>query len=68
MCGDGRNSLTQVWKWAYCMSAGGRVNQLGKNDLVDGIATGAVRLEELDEAVSEQAGAAGLEYGDGPEY
>ena len=44
------------------------MNQLGKNDLVDGIATGAVRLEELDEAVAEQAGAAGLEYGDGPEY
>jgi cell division protein FtsB len=116
----------------FNMSAGGKVNLLGKNDLVDGIASGTVKLEELDEAelpaalkpmapaeqeayvaelaqersdlqrqmreladdrdgyiakkvkeaggykdsldqkiydaVAEQAGAAGLEYKDGPEY
>ncbi len=116
----------------FNMSAGGRVNRLGKNDLVDGITSGTVKLEELDEdelppalkpmapeeqeayvaglarersdlqqqmreladnrdgyiekkvkqaggykdsldqkiyeAVAEQAGAAGLEYRDGPEY
>ena len=34
----------------FNMSAGGRTNLLGQNDLVDGIATGAVKLEELDEA------------------
>jgi len=34
----------------FNMSAGGRVNLLGKNDLVDGIASGTVKLEEFDEA------------------
>lgn len=117
---------------AFNMSEGGRVNLLGKNDLVDAIASGTVKLEELGqdelpaalkpmapeeqqayvaglarertelqrqmreladnrdsyiskkvkeaggykdsldqkiyEAVAEQAGDAGLEYKDGPEY
>jgi Mg-chelatase subunit ChlD len=117
---------------AFNMSAAGTVNLLGENELVDGIASGAIKLDELDEAelpaalkpmapaeqeayvarlageranlqrqirelaedrdsyiskkveeaggfkdsldqkiydaVSEQAGKAGLEYSDGPEY
>jgi len=117
---------------AFNMSAAGTANLLGENELVDGIASGAIKLDELDEAelpaalkpmapaeqeayvarlageradlqrqirelaedrdsyiskkveeaggfkdsldqkiydaVSEQAGKAGLEYSDGPEY
>ena len=34
---------------AFNMSEGGRVNLLGKNDLVDAIASGTVKLEDLDE-------------------
>jgi Mg-chelatase subunit ChlD len=34
---------------AFNMSAGGRTNLLGKNDLVDAVASGDIKLEELDE-------------------
>lgn len=34
---------------AFNMSAGGKTNLLGQNDLVDGVASGAIKLEELDE-------------------
>ena len=34
---------------AFNLSAGGRVNLLGKNDLVDAISSGTIKLEELDE-------------------
>ena len=129
---EGSSLESRARRATFNMSAGGKVNLLGKNDLVDGIASGEVELEELDEAelpaalkpmapseqlayvaglaqerselqrqmrkladdrdgyiskkveeaggfkdsldqkiyeaVAEQAGAAGLEYKDGPEY
>ena len=35
---------------AFNASAGGKVNLLGENELVDGIASGSIKLDELDEA------------------
>jgi Mg-chelatase subunit ChlD len=35
---------------AFNVSAGGKVNLLGENELVDGVASGTVKLDELDEA------------------
>jgi Mg-chelatase subunit ChlD len=35
---------------AFNASAGGRANLLGKNELVDGVVSGAVRLDQLDQA------------------
>ena len=129
---EGASLESRARRAAFNMSAGGKVNLLGKNDLVDAIASGTVKLEEVDEeelpaalkpmapaeqiayveelaqerselqrqmreladdrdgyiskkvkeaggykdsldqkiyeAVAEQAGEAGLEYRDGPEY
>ena len=129
---EGASVESRARRAAFNMSAAGRTNLLGKNDLVDAIASGTVKLEEIDrdelpaalqpmapaeqlayveevaqerselqrqmreladdrdgyirkkvkeeggykdsldqkiyEAVAEQAGAAGLDYQDGPEY
>ena len=35
---------------AFNLSAGGKANLLGENELVDGVASGTIKLDELDEA------------------
>jgi Mg-chelatase subunit ChlD len=47
---EGSSLESRARRAAFNMSAGGKVNLLGKNDLVDGIASGTIKLEELDEA------------------
>ncbi len=41
---------TRARRAAFNASAGGRANLLGRNELVDGIVSGTVKLDELDEA------------------
>lgn len=47
---EGSSLESRARRATFNMSAGGRANLLGKNDLVDGVASGEVKLEELDEA------------------
>ncbi len=46
---EGASVESRARRAAFNVSAGGRANLLGKNDLVDAIASGDIKLEELDE-------------------
>ncbi len=51
---DKIHASSSVWsrarRAAFNVSAGGKTNLLGKNELVDGVASGTIKLDELDEA------------------
>ena len=46
---EGASLESRARRAAFNLSAAGRTNLLGKNDLVDAVASGSVKLEELDQ-------------------
>jgi hypothetical protein len=41
---------TRARRAAFNVAAGGKANLLGRNELVDGVSSGTIKLDELDEA------------------